>query len=247
MNDPSTGRRARPVLVFDVNGEYGDYKAIDFDINEENEVLRAAEIRKITTPGKYRVVAYKKNKSLMSVSEMNKTVITIAHNFRGGLLILEDINRYMLSQVNIDMVGLLIGVRHYGVDLIIHYQSMRAIPPRLWGNLNVIRWHKQSDNIAKYKDRVDNFELFQIAEFIVNRKYQTDKRYRLWVDKLTETLYNVDQETFAFACRQYLAMYRGEMRTQMAFIDDDGSKKYTSESHAVSHFIEEKWNQYTVT
>ena len=247
MNDPSTGRKARPVLVFDVNGEYQDFKAVDFNIEEPNERIRSQEIRKITAPGKYRIVAYKKSRSLMSPNEMYNTVVDISNNFRSGLLILEDINRYMLSNVKIDIVGLLIGLRHYGVDLTIHYQSMRAIPPRLWANLNVIRLHKQSDSIDKYRDRIDNYELFKIAELIVQKKYITDIRYKLWIDKLADKLINVDKETFSFACRQYLAMNNKEIKSRLNYINDDGKKKYTDSANVTSSFIEEKWQQYTMS
>ena len=184
----------------------------------------------------------------MSPTEMHKTVITIANNYRSGLLVLEDINRYMLSQVNIDMVGMLIGIRHLGVDLIIHYQSMRYIPPRMWGNMNIIRLHKQSDSIDKYSKRIDNFELFKIAELIVQKKYSdNDIRYKLWIDMLADKLINVDRESFSFACRQFLAMNSREMRTRLNTIDEDGGKKYSDSSNATSSYIEEKWQQYTLS
>jgi hypothetical protein len=244
-NDPSTGRKARPVLVFDVNGEYDDYKAIDFDIEEPDERIRGAEIRKIKMPGKYRVVSYKKNHDLMSPAEMYATVITISKYFRGGLLILEDINRYMVYNVKIDMVGLLIGLRHYGVDLTIHFQSMRAIPRRFWGNTDILRLHKQAESIDSYRDKVNNYELFKIAEIIVDARHQQDKYYKLWIDILNNKLINIDERTFSFACRQYLAMNNRVIRSRLNYIEEDGTKKYSDSLNATSSFIEEKWQQYT--
>jgi len=78
----------------------------------------------------------------------------------------------------------------------------------------------------------------------VEKKFQTDQRYKLWVDKLAEKLYNVDKESFSFACRQYMAMFRGQLKTRMNFINEDDTKRYASESEAVSQFVEEKWTQY---
>ena len=246
MNDPSTGRKARPVLVFDTNGEYEDYKAIDFDINEENEMLRGAEIRKITVPGKYRIVAYKKNRDLMTPSEMYTTVVTISKYFRNGMIVLDDINRYMLYHVKQDMVGLLIGLRHIGVDLIIHFQTMRAIPARVWGNMNMLRLHKQAEKIDPYKDRVGNYELFKIAEIIVDKETQADIYYKLWIDVLYNKLINVNKESFSFACRQYLALNNREIKSRLNYIDEAGVKKYPDQTTVVSHFIEEKWSQYVL-
>lgn len=240
MNDPKTGRKGRPVLVFDVNGEYDDYMPIDFDIEEPNEFKRAVEIRKITNPGKYRIVAYKKNRSLMSTSEMYLTVVTICRYYRNGLLILEDINKYVLSNVKIDVVSMLIGLRHLGTDLIIHYQSLKAIPPRMWANMNYLRWHKQSDGIDKYKNRLDNFELFKIGERVIERKYITDKRYYFWIDKLGEKLINVSETDFEQACIEYLGLYPRALqeRKRLASLQKGSKKDY------VKDFIEEKKIQY---
>lgn len=240
MNDPQTARKGRPVLVFDVNGEYDDFTAIDFDIDEPNELKRATEIRKIAAPGKYRIVAYKKNKAVMTPGEMYATVVTICKYYRNGLLILEDINKYMLSNVKVDIVGLLIGLRHLGNDLIIHYQSLRAIPPRMWGNMNFLRWHKQSDGIDKYKNRLDNYELFKIAERIVENKFRDDKRYYLWVDKLQERLLNVSEVDFERAAMEYIALNPRALNERKRLASVTGGAK----KDVVKDFIEEKKKQY---
>jgi len=239
-NDAATGRKARPVLVFDVNGEYEDFAAIDFDIDEPSERKRAAEIMKITTPGKYRIVAYKKDRSLMSASEMYSTVITICRTFRNGLLVLEDINKYMMSNIKIDIVSTLIGLRHLGVDLIIHYQSLRAIPPRMWANMNVLRWHKQSDDIDKYKNRLDNYELFKIGERISQKMYMQDQYYYFWIDKLHEKLIGVTELVFEQAALEYLAINpRATNEMKRLATLDTGAKVDTTKE-----FIERKKKQY---
>lgn len=244
MNDPGTGRKGRPVLVFDVNGEYEDYKAIDYDVKEPNELKRVMDIKKVSGPGKYRIVAYKKDRSLMSANEKYNVLIDLTKYYRGGLLILEDINAYMLSNVKIDVVSMLIGVRHLGTDLLMHYQSLRFIPPRLWANMNYLRWHKQSDGIDKYKNRLDNFELFKIGERISEKMYQQDIRYYFWIDKMGEKLIGVDELIFEKACLEYLALTPGalkqrEMLSKMTLPGEGGGK-----SNAVKNFIEEKKKQY---
>jgi len=240
MNDPSTGRKGRPVLVFDVNGEYDDFRAIDFNIEEPNEAIRAKELRKLLAPGKYRIVSYKKNRSLMNVAEMYATVVTMCRYFRQGLLILEDINKYMLSNVKIDIVSMLIGLRHLGTDLIIHYQSLRAIPPRMWANMNYLRWHKQSDGIDKYKDRLDNYELFKIGERISETKYLEDQRYYFWIDKLGEKLINVSELDFEKAALEYLSLSPSALKERQRLSTLQNGKK----SDYVKDFIEQKKKQY---
>lgn len=241
MNDPGTGRKGRPALVFDVNGEYEDYKAVDYDVMEPNEMIRTTELRKISGPGKYRIVAYRKDRSMMSVNEMYATLVTICKVYRNGLLILEDINKYMLSNVKIDIVGMLIGLRHLGTDLIIHYQSLRAIPPRMWSNMNFLRWHKQSDGIDKYRDRLDNYELFKIGERISEDMYLKDIRYYFWIDKLGEKLIGVDELIFEKACLQYLACVPKALKERERLMKMRGDK---TEGGAVKAFIDEKKLQY---
>jgi hypothetical protein len=244
MNDPKTARKARPVLVFDVNGEYTDYQAIDFDITEKNDYIRSAELRKISAPGKYRIVNYKKDRSLMSVSEMYQTLITICKYYRGGLLILEDVNRYMLYNVKVDIVGLLIGLRHLGTDLIIHYQSLRRIPTQMWANMNYLRWHKQSDGIDKYKGKMDNYELFKIGELISQRQYMSDPRYFFYIDLLGDKLLGVDELVFEKACLEYLAIVPGALRDRQRLMKMDPDKEVKTNNNAVKAFIEDKKKQY---
>jgi hypothetical protein len=244
------GRKGRPVLVFDINAEYCEsagypgYKAIDFDVLEKNEFKRSEQIRKITVPGKYRILPYKKNRQPMNTSEMVITAITICNYFRNGMLVLEDINKYTLSTFKQDLVGMFIGLRHLGVDLVIHFQTLRAIPPKIWGNMNYLRWHKQSDSIMKYKQRVDNFELYAIAEKIVERQYQTNQRYYLWVSNMEEKLIKVTPEEFKQGCIDYLSSYPGELSRMMNSIDLEGNKKHKSNQEAISEFISSRSARY---
>ena len=246
----SDGRKGRPVLVFDINAEYSDsngysgFKAIDFDVVEQNEFRRSEQVRKITAPGKYRILPYKKNRQPMTTSEMILTAVTIVKYFRNGMLVLEDINKYTLSSYKQDLVGMFIGLRHLGVDLVIHFQTLRAIPPRIWANMNFLRWHKQSDAIAKYKNRIDNFELFAIAERIVEYKYQSDQRYYLWVSVLENKLINVTPEDFKKGVIDYFSIYPNKKNELMSHLNDDGSRKYKSDREAVSGFVALKSHEY---
>lgn len=252
IQNGSDGRKGRPVLVFDINAEYCDangypgFKAIDYDAEEKSEYKRAEQIRNIKVPGKYRILPYKKNRQPMTTNELVTTAVTIVKYFRNGMLILEDINKYTLSSYKQDLVGMFIGLRHLGVDLVIHFQTLRAIPPRIWANMNYLRWHKQSDKIFKYKNRIDNFELFSIAEHIVDYRYQLDpnSRYYLWVSVLEEKLINVDENDFKQGCILYLSAYPQELSKLMNHIDIDGSKKYKTTNDAISEFVESRKRKY---
>lgn len=248
-NDPS-GWKGRPALVFDVNNEFCDqngyygYKAIDFDVTETNEFKRSEQIRNIVVPGKYRIVPYKKNKQPMTINELMITASTIVKYYRNGMLLLEDMNKYALSNFKQEFVGMFIGLRHLGVDLVAHFQSLRAIPPKVWSDMNYLRWHKQSEKIYKYRTRISNLELFSLAEEIVDFKYQSDRHYYLWVDTMQEKLENVTQEDFKAGCMRYLSANPGEITRMMNHISLEGNTKYKSRQEAITDFVKIKSQQY---
>ena len=240
-DDPETGRRGRPALVFDINGEYTDFKIQDFDVEEPDEWLRASEIRGIVVPKGYRIIPYRKDKRPMTPDEIIITCTTITNHFKNGLMVLEDINRYILSNLKVDIIGLLVGLRHIGTDLIIHYQALKPLPPRIWQNVNYIRWHKQTVNIDVYKKNIPNYELFKIAENIVDEQYKKGKiRYYLWVGVMDEGLINVTGDMFDRAARRYLSQNPREVKALMLLEDDSGAKKYQSSSEATRSWIEER-------
>lgn len=242
--------KTRPVLVFDVNNEWCDsngyigYKPIDFNVNETNAFNRSEQIRNIRVPGKYRIIPYMKNKQPMGVRELKITASTIVTYFRNGMLVLEDMNKYALSNFSEEFVGMFIGLRHLGVDLVAHFQSLRAIPPKVWSDMTYLRWHKQSEGILKYKQRISNLELFLIAEAIVNHNYKTDKHFYLWVNILQNKIRGVDADDIKEGCRAYLSAYPGELNRMMNHIDIDGKKKYKDRQGAVNDFINEKVQEY---
>ena len=247
------GRKGRPALVFDVNNEfcesngYSGYKAIDFDVTEKDDFRRSEQIRNIKVAGKYRIVPYKKNGQPMNISELMKTASTIVTYYRNGLLLLEDFNKYALSNFKTDFVGMFIGLRHLGVDLIAHFQSLRAIPPKVWSEMGYLRWHKQSEKIYKFRNRISNLELFSIAEEIVDYKYQINPRFYLWVSTMENKLIGVTEEDMREGCIRYLSANPGEINKMTHYIDIKGVKKYNTTQEAVNGFISEKTALYLKT
>lgn len=240
----------RPVLVFDVNNEFRDdnnlpgYKAIDFDVNEKSEFIRSEQIRNITVPGKYRIIPFKKNRQPMTGNEMLITASTVITYFRNGMVVLEDLNKYTSSHFKQEFVGMFIGLRHLGVDLVTHFQSLHAIPPKVWSTMEYLRWHKCSEPIYKYKGSVTNLELFLIAEAIVNYKYRTNPRFFLWVNVLQNKINGITPEDMNEGCRAYLSAYPGELSRLMNHIDLQGNKKYNSRQEAMNDFIQSKTEEY---
>lgn len=240
----------RPVLVFDVNNEYNasaglhDYKAIDFNVLEKDVFKRSEQIRNIKFPRKYKIIPIKKNGQPMTANELLVTATTVVGYFRNGMVVLEDINKYTLSHFKQEFVGTFIGLRHVGVDLVIHFQSLRAIPPKVWSDMEYLRWHKCSERIDKYKGRVTNFEIFSIGECIMDINYLKNNRYYFWINILKDKFINVSPEDFKEGCMAWLSRNPREFRNMLDELNDTGARKYTSKETAIKAYIERKAIQY---
>lgn len=241
-DDPTTGRRGRPVLVVDVNNEYQEYHTVFFDVQDKDIYKQGGAIRDIVQPIPRRIIPYKRDMTPMTPDELKVTASVVANNFRGGLVVMEDLNKIMVNTKKIDFIGMIIGLRHVGVDLMIHFQSISKITPDLWENVNIIRFHKQADPIDRLKTRGFNFELLKIAELIVNRQYESGNiRYFCWVHVMDNRITNISTEDFYYACEQLIAMDDKPIKQMLRQTDiNSGKKKYASYQEAAKAWIDQK-------
>lgn len=176
----------RKGLIFDVNDEFGDFpfiggrmqiKAIalkDITLFTVNNIFEVRRIRPFNQDG-----------SPMSLSDMAKVLNLILSQFNNGILLVEDPTKYISDTVDADIIGKLISTRHRSTDMILHFQSIgKAGQPKIFANTSLIRMHKVSDTVSRHATKFEEkTELLQIAEFIVNKKYnEGDKRFFLWID-----------------------------------------------------------------
>ena len=197
--DPKTGKKPRKVLIYDINMEYTKYRAIDLENVAKFSRQKKVEVRRIlpiTSDGK-----------TADLNQMLEILNKIISTFRGGMLILEDINRYLIQSKTADVIGLLATNRHRDLDIICHFQSLSALDPRMWQNTSFVRFHMQIDDIHRYKNRIPNYELFKLAQCLVEYKYLKvgDKRFYVFVacddNYITG---NFTTRDFRIACEEYL-------------------------------------------
>ena len=136
-----TGKKARKVLIYDINMEYTDFKAISVKDIPNFTRQSKIEVR--------RVLPILDNGKMATLSDMLVILNQIIENFRGGMLILEDINRYLIASKTTDVIGLLATNRHRDLDIICHFQSLSALDPRMWQNTTFVRFHYQSDDVKR--------------------------------------------------------------------------------------------------
>ena len=123
------------------------------------------------------------------------------------MLVLEDINTYILNVTHMEeIVGGLVNLRHRACDVVISYQSLRPVEPRIWQNARWVRMHYQADNVNDIKNKVTNPVLFKIAQLIVNNRYHNgDKRFYVYIHNFANKVEGkFTKQEFTTACRQYL-------------------------------------------
>ena len=204
---PQTKVRGRKCIIFDTNGEY---TAEQFDKNgiKNFKITRIAlsdvdawchtensECRRIDA----------KN---LGIKEKKEAVEYLLKVYKNGMLVLEDINTYILSVTFMEeIVGGLVNLRHRAVDVMISYQSLRPVEPRIWQNARWIRMHYQADNITDIKGKLPNPTMYKIAQIIVNNRYfNGDKRFYVYIHNFANKIEGAFTKTeFKTACSMYLS------------------------------------------
>ena len=213
--------KPRKCLIFDTNGEYGksqftangvpDFEARRISIADVEAWGRSpiAECRRIDA------------KSL-SPKQKIECVEHIVKVYRNGMLILDDINTYILNVTHEqDIIGGLVNLRHRAVDVLVSYQSLRAVEPRIFANCRWVRMHYQSDDVDHVKGKLPSVQLFKIAQIIVNEKYfGGDKRFFLFVMKNDNKIIGkFTISDFRLACKKYLSLNKKEVNDYAAMND----------------------------
>lgn len=198
--------KGRKCLIFDTNGEYTQNQFERNDItnfNVKRISLKDVEAWSHTENQECRRIEAKN----FSIKEKKEAVEYLLKIYRNGMLVLEDINTYILNVTFMEeIVGGLVNLRHRAVDVMISYQSLRPVEPRIWQNSRWIRMHYQADNVNDIKNKVTNPTLFKIAQLIVNNRYfNGDKRFFVYIHNFANKIQGkFTKKEFEDACRQYL-------------------------------------------
>lgn len=174
------GIKPRKVLIIDVNNEYQGVKRIDAKHIQLFAVHPIIEMR--------RIVPYKPDGNKMTLNEIAELLWKCLKEFSGGLLLIEDINKYVSHTFPQDLLGAICTNRHSDLDIIMHYQSIGKITPTLWQNANWIRFHKNNDSVRRHESKLtDKFQIYRIVEEIVNTRYsqavtKQEKSYHVFID-----------------------------------------------------------------
>lgn len=211
---PKTRVRGRKCLIFDTNGEYTQEQFARNDIPNfkiTRIALKDVEKWSRTENSECRRIDAKH----LSIKEKKEAVEYILKVYRNGMLVLEDINTYILSVTFMEqIVGGIVNLRHRAVDVMLSYQSLRPVEPRIWQNSRWVRFHYQADNVMAIQNKVPNLALFKIAQLLVNEKYFSgDKRFYVYIHNFANKIQGAfTQEEFENACRKYLSSNKKDVK-----------------------------------
>jgi hypothetical protein len=223
--NPNVGIVGRKVLVVDVNDEYEDIKALKISDVMKFSVHPTIEARRIRP--------FNDNGVSMTTRELQETLFKILKDFRGGLLLIEDPSKFLSDSLPNDLMGAIATNRHKDLDLIMHFQSIGRITPKIWQNLTHIRYHKNTDGVEKNKNKFeDKYELMKLVENYVDKEYENgDKRVYVYVDVEDEKIKNIDKVKFDKIVEEYIIANQSKLITPMLNSKNifKGVKTYTPE------------------
>lgn len=227
----SLGRNGRKVLIFDINDDdYECYATVDPEHIRNLKVIRARRIRPLTRWG-----------DTMSIEEKRDMVERMVKQFTDGLLVLEDLDKYMTGAKGQTIVGLLTTNRHHGLDIMISHQSIAKITTTEFQNCTWLRLHKQVDDVTRYRNRIPNYFLVRIATLIVEEQYLLGNiRYFVYVNMRKLRLRGCSAAAYIRACKKYLDTEETAMiRRMMLERDFKGRLIYRDRNAVVVKLISE--------
>ena len=251
--NPKTGAKPRKALLLDVNNEFVNVKA---DQNPEFEHIKAIaleDIKKFTLSDKVearRVSILKPNGGKMNLVEIAEALKHILDNYQNGLLLIEDINKFVSDSLPNDLIGSIITQRHVSVDVITHFQSIgKAAHPKLWANCNWLRYHQCDDTVERHKTKfAGNTEHLKILEKMVNIEYEKgNKRFYAYLDKDSGKIVGqFELKQFQFAIFRYLEdNYNKVMKPMLAKKNImTGKPVYSSHKDLAIKIIKEYTEKY---
>lgn len=234
--NPAKGVPPRKALIFDVNDEFSSFWY--FGQTRKIPAIAIKDIMKFSIHPKIevrRIRPFWDDGRKMTINDMGEVLGIILDNYRNGLLLVEDINKYLSDAMPSDLIGSLATSRHIGLDIITHFQNIgRAGNPKLLGNLNMIRLHKTNDTVERHKNKFEEkTEILQIAEYIINKRYfDGDTRYFLYADiENMKIRGKFSSNEVDDAIHQYITeRYARIINPMLQLRDKKGNKIHTPES-----------------
>lgn len=219
--NPSKGVPPRRVIILDVNNEYGNFEMAP----GEYVKIKAMRLRDVKAFSMNpiieirRIQPFKEDGTKMTTTDVAKALGYIISNFSGGLILLEDLNKYVTDSMPQDIVSIICTAAHSAIDLVVQLQSVGRILPKMYQNLSWVRFHKHYESMDDCRDKLgERYEIFKITELIVNKKYnEGNKRYFLHIHRLDNKIRgDYTKQDLLEAIEEYLSINFSKVVTPFA-------------------------------
>lgn len=214
--------KPRKVLILDVNDEYNQYEPLDI-----NDIARFAAHPKIEAR-RIRPI-FPKTGKILSHDDLKNLLIYSGENFRGGLLLAEDINKYVGDHPKEDITGMFCNNAHGDLDILLHFQAIGRLTPKVWQNLNWIRFFKNQQSVDEHQDKFpERYQMMKIVEIMVNQQYtKGDIRFNVFVDLDSDKIHgDFTKEMFVEAINSYIIINNRSLMRDKKNIFDEKKKKF---------------------
>ncbi|WP_299459061.1 hypothetical protein [uncultured Microscilla sp.] len=221
-----TKKHNEPVVVFDPNREkaYAHW-----------EEVKLADVPYLTGQGCYRVSPVDEYGE--HTDNLLPILLYLLKWFSNGLLIAEDINTISVGLATHALIKVIVNVRHKGLDLLLNFQSPRAVAPRILDNLKWIRLHKS----ASFKKTVENYESKRIAELIIRQQVK-EGNYRcyLYLDHAKNLIKGASNHQIKMAAREYLTENISQVKQTIYVKLKIKKDSETAREKALNYYLKEK-------
>lgn len=216
---PERRVKGRKCLIFDTNGEYTEQQFAKNGIpNFRPRIIKLSEVQMWLDDPK-RIECVRIDAKHLKIKEKKAVIEYLIQVARGCMVVLEDINNYILSVTHMEeIVSGLINLRHRAVDVMVSYQGLRFVEPRIISNSRWVRFAKQAGNVMDIKGKLPNVELFKIAQLIVDERYELgDTRFFVYIHVMNGKIEgDFTKEEFSEAARKWMSINKKDLKEYMA-------------------------------
>ena len=226
----------RKGLIFDVNNEYGEYDIYFPDgTHKIHKVKRIfhKDIAKFSaqkTIEVARVIPVRDDGKRMEHEEIEECLMDVLTKFKGGVLLLEDMNNVIGDALPVKVSGALVNNAHRDCDIYIHMQSVGRILPKMRQNAEFIRFHYQLDGIEDSKGKLKSeYPIFKIAQNLVNKQFFSgNKRFFIFVNREEHKIIgNFTKGQLKVAIEEFIAQNQSIVKPLLDQKESNGKRKYT--------------------
>jgi hypothetical protein len=115
-----------------------------------------------------------------------------------------------------------------------HFQSIGRITPKIWQNMNWLRFHKNADSVERHKNKFpDRYQLLKITENLVNNNHaKGDERFFCYVDLDSGKIQgNITDEMMTEAIDDFVSLnFSSVVKPYINKRDAKGKKVHTDET-----------------